>query len=732
MGIFLTHLEVQGFKSFAGKTDFEFKTPVTGIVGPNGSGKSNVIDAIRWVLGEREAKNLRGESLDKLVFAGTAGRGPASLARVTLRFNNHNKLFPLEGEEISVSRRIDRSGISQFYVNNQEVRLKDLISMLAKARMGSRGFAIIGQGDADVFVRVSPQERREMIEEVLGLKEFRLKKRTAERQLSQAIANMDQLEASLKEIEPHLRFLKRQKNKWEKREEIEEEMNQVSRKYFAHHYNKFTGDIRKIEEELKSFEEKKSKKAAEVKVLRDKIGEESNPREEEMKKVRVELEELRSRRIEAEKEAARVEAKLEYMKEREEEKPDEEEESYSSSFLLSNIKSFVGEAERVLGSDEPGEIKGFLRKWFDNFQSFFIKKKKEEFRQEDVSLGKEESEELEKIKERIGKIDNSIKESEKKENEILSFRDEESRRLRDLVDRLEDEKDLERKIEDEIREKETMKERTEFRLHEIKNKWEGFGFSIGKLEELAGKSPDTGEHENWGEIERKIGKLSSKLSVIGEIDEALVEEARETEERYDTYTRELEDLKKASADLKKLIKDLEEKIHGTFKESFSLINKEFNNHFRVMFGGGKATLRLVYPKSRVSEEEEESGEDKEDKLQAGVEISLNLPKKKISGLDMLSGGEKTLVSVAALFSLVSVSPPPFLVLDEIDAALDDKNTHRFSELIKDFSEKTQFIIVTHNKITMEVAGALYGVTMGEDGASKVLSLKFEDAEEIVE
>ncbi len=712
MGNFLTHLEIQGFKSFAGRTDFSFDTPIVGIVGPNGSGKSNIIDAIRWVLGEREAKNLRGDLLENLVFAGTSGKGSASLARVTLRLNNHGGILPVDGEEVSVSRRIDRTGTSQFYVNNQEIRLRDLISLLAKARLGSRSFTIIGQGEADVFVRVSPPERREMIEEILGLKEFRLKKRTAERQLEQAGINMEQLEASLVEIEPHLKFLRRQRNKWEKRSEIEEEMKELSRKYFSHHYHKFNEEIKKIREEISFLEKDSLEKEKRVSDLRKELDMESIPKEEEMKEIRKKLENLRSQRLEMEKERARVEAKLEYAEE-------EEPEEYSSPFLLSEIKSFVDEADSALGSDDSEEARGILKKWLDRFRSFFIGSKKGK---KQPRHSAETQEELKKIEEKIGGIDELIKENEKKENEILVSRDEESRRLRNQIDRLEEEKNKQREVEDKIREKEMAKERAEFRLQELGNKWQSFGFGKGELEKI-GKPEE--QDEDWEGIERKVSRLSSKLASIGEIDESLVEEAKETEERYSSYTRELEDLKKALADLEKMISDLEDRIHNTFEKHFSSINKEFNNYFRLMFGGGKAKLKLVHP-------ERNNEEEKEDKdLSGGVEIGLNLPKKKVNGLDMLSGGEKTLVSIAALFALVSVSPPPFLVLDEVDAALDDENTRRFSELVRDFSGKTQFVIVTHNKITMEVIGTLYGVTMGDDGVSRVLSLKFEDAEEMV-
>ena len=201
---------------------------------------------------------------------------------------------------------------------------------------------------------------------------------------------------------------------------------------------------------------------------------------------------------------------------------------------------------------------------------------------------------------------------------------------------------------------------------------------------------------------------------------------------------QLNDLEKAANDLGQLIRELEEKIDKGFHDSLHKINEAFDKFFNLMFGGGKAKLVLEKPEPKVQaavegvmdpeiKEHQKETEDleTEELKQTGIEIDLSLPRKRIHGLDMLSGGEKSLVSIAALFALISVSPPPFLVLDEVDAALDEKNTKRFADIVRDFAKKTQFIIVTHNRATMEAANVLYGVTMEEDGVSKVLSLKLE-------
>ena len=238
------------------------------------------------------------------------------------------------------------------------------------------------------------------------------------------------------------------------------------------------------------------------------------------------------------------------------------------------------------------------------------------------------------------------------------------------------------------------------------------------------------------EAERKMFRIRGELASMGEIDQALIKEAEETEKHYNFLSSQISDLEKASEDLKILIKNLKEKIHDEFLAAFKSINEKFDHFFRLMFKGGHAKMKIKSHspagesnlKNNENESDENKNNDEQEKREEkiGVEIDLNLPGKKITGVEMLSGGEKSLVSIAALFALISVSPPPFLVLDEIDAPLDEKNSRMFANLVKDFSGDTQFIIVTHNRAVMEAADVLYGITMNDDGTSKLLSLKLDN------
>src|SRR3989344_1042383 len=317
--MFLTKLELMGFKSFAAKTALEFPRGIVAIVGPNGSGKSNVIDAVRWLLGERDAKNLRGVRGEDLIFAGTPTRARMSMAQASLHFDNRSKFFPVDYEELSVTRQVTRAGTSQYFLNKAEVRLKDIVDFFAHSRLGTKGLIIIGQGQSDLFIKATPQERREMIEEILGLREYQLKKSDAERKLKHTTENAEKVAATIEEIAPHLRLLKRQTMKWERREEVAAELRGLETAYFS----------RKIGAIKSELDDAKPRIALALRAL--------TAAEEELKGVHVKLkeaqaahmpdqkaleglltgeQELMATRAKLEKEAARSEAKLEYLETR--------------------------------------------------------------------------------------------------------------------------------------------------------------------------------------------------------------------------------------------------------------------------------------------------------------------------------------------------------------------------------------------------------------------------------
>jgi chromosome segregation protein len=715
MDHFLERIEMQGFKSFAPKTVLDFPSRVTAVVGPNGSGKSNIIDALRWVLGERAASELRGAALENLIFAGTPKRPAAGFARVALVFRNQPRLFSLDAPEVVIERRTDRSGVSGFFVNGDEVRLKDLVPMLARARLGSRGLTMVGQGQSDMFVRSTPRERRTMIEEVLGLREYRLKKEQSERQLASSLINMEKVKAMLDELAPHLKFLRKQKHRFEKRSEIEVALRALEDAHFGARVHALTLQVRETDAPFAELARKLHAKEEEVKKLehaRDEFSR-GTSREADIVKLRGARRAAEERRRALERDLARLEVEEEIEAKRAEQM------EKSAGELGVILKRAAGELRRILSLGDIAVMRAAIETLAREIEKGFAN---------EADNRSTYAERLAKAREELAKLEQDLTAYEKSELEFLAAERAATEAFKSQMEALEAKKNELRALERAHEEKTFARERLSLQMDELRHAWAVTGRTASELEKLPVPSEAPED-----DAERKMLRMRGELAAIGEIDHALVSEASETESRYEFLSREYDDIIKATRDLRKLIEDLEEKIHSDFKKAFREVNESFNTYFRLMFGGGKAHLKLTKPPALPVEASAEEGaevtvevkEEKDPELMAGVEIDLSLPKKKITSLDMLSGGEKSLVSLAALFALISVSPPPFLVLDEIDAPLDEDNARRFAELVKEFAKRTQFIIVTHNRATMEAADVLYGVTMEDDGVSKVLSLKLE-------
>ncbi len=710
----LKRLELQGFKSFAAKAVLDFpEKGVVAIVGPNGSGKSNVIDAVRWILGEREAKNLRGDTSKDLIFSGTDGKSRVGAATATI-FLERGAGEVGEFAEVAVTRKIFRDGSAQYFLNKDEVRLKDLIDFFAGAKLGARGLTVINQGASDSFVKASVSERRDMIEEILGLRQYQLKRHEAELKLKSTDANLDKVGAMVEELLPRLRLLRRQAGKWEQHAAFAAELKDLENKYFALKLKELEEFRLAIAPRAASLQSRLVQKADELQVRNAELERvrSERPKAETTDDARRERE-LLDRRAGLDRELGRLEAKLEFAE-------TQSKTALQEAELHGALAHVREELVRALDAEHE-EMRVILARVVENIDHLFNSKKA------DLSALKIEIEEarlalsadMSKIDAELAVIKNAAVASRQGFEEFnVSF----ERAFR-LVEAKKDElAELER-------------ERNDLRFEEERLRL--------KNEELAGRLREIGRDQasfaaiTVGEIEsdfilsaeRRMLRLRGELAAIGAIDESLLAEAKEAESRYSFLSVQSADLSKAAVDLRNLIVDLKNRLNAEFAKSLGEMNGHFNNYFRLMFGGGKARLVAV---KRAPQTEEAvdgatplapAGTDEDEREIAGLEIELSLPKKGVRGLDILSGGEKSLVSIAALFSLVSVASPPFLVLDEIDAALDEQNTKRFANLIKEFSKHTQFILVTHNRATMEAADLLYGVTMGVDGASKLLSVK---------
>jgi chromosome segregation ATPase len=735
MAHFLKRLELNGFKSFAGKTVLEFPDGIVAVVGPNGSGKSNIVDALRWLLGERDAKNLRGAKVEDLIFAGTQKRARVGMAQASLHFENKNKFFPVDFEEVVVSRQITRDGQSKYFLNKSEILLRDLIDFFAKARLGSRGLIIIGQGDSDLFIRSTPLERREMIEEILGLREYQLKKSDAERRLKNSNINLDKAQALIEEIEPHLRSLKRQTSRWERRGALEEELLTLENNFFGSQLSELSKKIvyvdARIAEHTKQLDVLQKEKAAAQ--TRQAAIEESQPEErKQLAHIKDEVSKLMDTRSRLQKDIGRIEAQIEMSKRSTMGvRMDRSSEHFIS--VLENIKAKLQAALE----EEPHAILGAIKKILTEINSALEEKSEVPVPKPVPDSLRHEFEQAAKDLAELEKNIMALREQEKalelsQEEFYTTFKSS----VAD-VQVAQGKLDSWEKINRELL---LEKERIDLRRDETLRQVDQAGRKAEDFRNFSSNvnSSATEDFQDLTEMERRLFRLRGDLASIGEVDHALMKESEETEKRHEFLLKECEDLAKAVNDLNALLQELNQKIKTEFDKSLSKINDEFAKFFGMMFDGGTAKLKVLKPKSertKEGDEDEDGAESKEDVLQTedevfqekngGVDIEIKLPRKKTTSLDMLSGGERSLVGIAALFAMVSVSPPPFLVLDEIDAPLDERNARRFGEMLKDFSKRTQFIVVTHNRATMEAANVLYGVTLAEDGSSKVVSLKLE-------
>lgn len=726
--MYLKRLELFGFKSFANKTTLEFGEGVTAVVGPNGSGKSNVIDALRWILGESSAKNIRAEKSENLLYSGTLTRPRVSFAEVKITFDNSTHFFPVDYTEVTIRRRVTRDGTSQYFINEGEVRMRDVVDFFSKARLGTKGFAIINQGNADLFIKASPVERRVMLEEVLGLRQYQLKKHEAESKLETTQVNLEKARALVDELLPNLRLLRRQASRFEKYDQVKAELSALEQQYFGAKLFELAQEEAAIVPQMAIFDDQLAQRSQELSVLRATLAtiEKQQPavgsEDKHYSDFKKKQTEILSRRGQIQKELGRLEAEIEFLLSRPKTTVKEAE-------LLAVVKDARQAVEQALKSEHIAEIKKTLLVLSGKIESVLDAGNREaQTRHEALTVTRAtllgELETLEKHLQELGTMEHKLA------GEMRAF----NALFKQAFEKVQQK-------QSEIHGIESQKSRLQFDREKITMKRDELAHQAKQAgRNLSEFNATHASHEQFNatEIERKMLKMRGELASIGDIDPQMIEQAKHMEERYAFLDQQIADLQKASKDLKQLISELKKKIHTEFAESLIKVNDEFSNYFKLMFGGGKAKLHLEKPVVVQSIEGEEgavdtttSAEGSDEPMEAGLEIELSIPRKNIRSLDLLSGGERSLVSIAVLFALIAVSPPPFLVLDEVDAALDENNTKRFANLLENFGGKTQFVVVTHNRATMSAANVLYGVTMGADGTSKLLSIKMEQAQEMV-
>ncbi|TSC71507.1 MAG: Uncharacterized protein G01um101438_1059 [Parcubacteria group bacterium Gr01-1014_38] len=836
--MYLAALDLQGFKSFAKKTQLVFTPGVTCVVGPNGSGKSAIADGIRWVLGEQSLKSIRAKRGDEVIFQGSRSRPRLGMAEVSLTLADA-ETSGLDAAEVVVTRRVDRSGASAYGVNGREVRLFDLAELLVGAGFAQKSYTVIPQGMIDAFVTVSPQERRQMFEDATGVTPLLLKQERTDRKLRETHAQVLRARDLLRELEPRLRSLKRAANRARSRAEVETQLRAAEEQYAVDRWGTYDTLLKELDEKRRAAEEKaagvsenlarleapeqarlsETEKIPELRAtltrLRDqerelfitltraevgggedvdRVAEEITARTKEREKLTHELNELHSSLAAAEAKRDRLERELHSAHEAlltpwsgAASLPAEIRQALTELFerasrLAARLRTATRLEELATLVKEAEDLQRALELFGERVRRTLaappetgtgrmtvahrlplLTQERGDAEQRLTGLRVREAalrERLRAVEERLDVLRRqraSVRETPAPPTELPSRLETvqqdvraveaELARLQDVLLRAQAERatmhEEQQRLRNLLHAAEEERTARVVELTEAKTRWDdllrdvterlGGDFATRLQRGDAARTPASDPDALRAQIEQ----LRKKLFEIGGIDPSVLQEEAAVEQRVTEFHTQVADLDAAQKNLKEALKELERHIHERFSTSFQAVNEAFNRTFRDIFGGGRASLSLVKPKPiehafpdlPPEEAEGQPVEPHVHELPAGVEIHASPPGKKVQGLAQLSGGEKALTSIALLFAVLSLRASPFVVLDEVDAALDEANSRRFAHLLRQLAERTQFIVITHNRATMEAASALYGVTMGDDGVSQLLSVKLEEVPE---
>ena len=730
----LKRLEIAGFKSFARKTVLDFSSDVTAIVGPNGSGKSNTAEAFRFALGEQSMKSMRGKKSEDLIFSGTHNAPRSNRAAVTIIFDNTNHIFKLDFEEVAIERAVFRDGTSEYSINGSKVRLRDIQELLAGANIGSSAHHIISQGEADRILLASSRERREMLEDALGLKTYEFKKQDANRKLERTRENISQVEALRREVAPHVRFLAKQVEKINRADELRKDLIRASKTYLARE----DAYIEREYEIATATKDASSKRLADVSADLAKIeahttnDEESGRRMQIVRDTEMAFERATEEHTALAREIGRVDGTLASAEARSREMHKDSRIVVSREDLLT-LRDEVSKQVNDIGGD-PASISAALTAIHKTVQAFvnhFVQSDKDSKQFEQANDGDEEIQTLLKEKVVLSAREAALaSDIEKLRNALQRAREnvvahEEANR--------EERRHLLENAETKAREEATVTRATA-RLAELAVRRENCEQDKAELLAIAGSEAvsydaitDVSDEEVARQVSlhKDIERLKIRLEEAGGTGEDIRKEYKEATEREEFLARELSDLTKSADGLQMLIKDLDSELAKHFSDGLARVNASFNNSFSLMFNGGGAEL-ILEDSLKINEDEDTDGLSRS-QSRPGIDISVHLPKKRLQSLTQLSGGERALTSIALIFAMSQVNPPPFLILDETDAALDEENSRRYGDMIENLAKRSQLIVITHNRETMSRASILYGVTMGADGISKLLSVKFDEA-----
>ena len=704
----ISKLELFGFKSFAKKQTILLDSGVTGIVGPNGCGKTNIVDAIRWVLGEQKTSRLRSSKMEDLIFNGASNIKPLGLCEVYLTVQNDKGLLPIEYNEVEIGRRLYRNGDSEYFINRTSCRLKDIYNLFVDTGMSSDAYSVIELNMIEQILSDKDDSRRSMFEEAAGVNKYKSQRRSALRKFELNNRDLERIDDIILEIEMQVKGLELQLKRFKRHEKLSLELKDIE-------INLASAKVLELEKIIKPLEALLKKKNTLLKKNTSKKESESVEltdarnfylaEKEIVEKMKVDVDNFTESLLKEVQTKNRESSKGMEVLEQELQKKISQLNQFDTDYIkiVSDCDDCGKPLTIISECGHCGKVKS------DKNYTVIETDQKYEKLKESIHDYKHKIQSYNKEKEfDFNKIDDSIKKMQKKislhklelrnkeEDVNQAFMKMESIRVKIDADKFNkddifyDIKSAEMKIaESNIKIsqiKEMMKEKfgNEFELKKIKN------YSIS-------------------DMTYNVEKIKRSIEAIGPINWAVSNEYEEQSKRLNILKDQRSDLLESEKNLKDAIKKIDSVAKKQFLDTFEKIKNNFETMFGVFFSGGKGSIDL---------------EDTDDPLNSNVMIFAQPPGKKNNSLRMLSAGEKSLTAIALLFSIYQYKPSPFCILDEIDAPLDDINIKKFTDVISEYSKSTQFIMVTHNKLTMESADCIYGVTTEKKGISKVISINF--------
>jgi chromosome segregation protein len=760
--MYLRSIEMKGFKSFPERERLEFSPGVSVIVGPNGSGKSNITDAVLWALGEQSPGAIRGASMQDVISAGGKGIGQRRAAEVEVTIDNSEGRAATELSEIAVKRTLDRSGEGGYRLNDARCRLVDVTEVLSDANLGREMHSVISQGRVESIVHSKPRERRLLIEEAAGLGKHRKRRRRAELKLRAARDNLDRALDLEREARARLRPLKRQAQAAELGARIEREELGLRGQIVAEEL-RFGADRAAAAE--KAATEARAQRAALEQQLTT-VSEKRRAAEERfaardrertqawgvLTKLRGEQQRIAIRATGLNDREGEISARLETLRNElgpltldvsgSEAAPGErarklEQELDEIDAGIRGAAEGLGRARLADASEAAretalGAVQGGAERAIRHARRAegLLGERAREVLRKRLAGGEELLDDVRAAAKAAAAVEAALRNRVERTEQLVvgdqGDGDEIAKEMRACSQR-EYELQAEMKVaSDRLTEVEVEAAHLGDRRAEAAKELSSIAERLG--EEVEPATAALSEEERT-EIDRRLERLERRRAQIGPVNPLAEQEYEEAREHVESLQTQREDTERGMRELETLIRDIDREIERSFEQTFEATAKNFEEMIEHLFPGGSGRLRRVTLRAApeaeaesaegVEAEDEEEGEEEREEF--GVEIEVTPAGKSTRKLSLLSGGEKSLVAIGFVFAVFLARPCPFYILDEVEAALDDANIDRFLQLIRRFSDRAQFVIVTHQKRTMDAADVLYGVSMGGDGVTKVVS-----------